>query len=116
MRKWRPLISRNFSCLGVGKRRCPPLLGSTRPRHPRTDTRTPPTPESPLPPHPPQASHLDEAVKGIVCLPPELTDVCQRDLQAGVWMAGDSAALKLRLAQVLGLYAGWSGWGGGGEG
>lgn len=50
-------------------------------------------------------------MKGVMRLSSELADVCQRDLQAGVWVARDTAALKLRLAEVLGLYAEWSGWG-----
>lgn len=58
---------------------------------------------------PHEVSHLDEAMKGIMCLSSQLADVCQRDLQARVWNPGDTAALKLRLAEVLGLYAEWSG-------
>lgn len=45
-----------------------------------------------------QASHLDEAMKGIMCLSSELADVCQRDLQARVRVARDTGALKLRFA------------------
>lgn len=41
---------------------------------------------------------LDEAMKGIMRLSSELADVCQRYLQARVWMARDTGALKLRLA------------------
>lgn len=48
-------------------------------------------------------------MKGIVCLSSELADVRQRDLQARVWNPRDTAALKLRLAEVLSLYAEWSG-------
>lgn len=55
--------------------------------------------------------HLDEAMKGIMRLSSVLADVCQRDLQARVWIARDTGALKLRFAQVLGLYAEWLGWG-----
>lgn len=50
-------------------------------------------------------------MKGVMRLSSELADVRQRDLQARVWVARDTAALKLRLAEVLGLYAEWSGWG-----
>lgn len=42
--------------------------------------------------------HLDEAVKSIMGLSSELADICQRDLQARVWMPRDTGALKLRLA------------------
>lgn len=48
-------------------------------------------------------------MKGVMRLSSELADVRQRDLQARVWVARDTAALKLRLAEVLGLYAEW--WG-----
>ena len=98
MRTWRLLISRNFSCLGFegydvscySAEHCP---------YPRTDTYTPPTmrdhcPARALSLYP----HLDEAVKSIMGLSSELTDVCQRDLQARVWMPRDTGALKLRLA------------------
>lgn len=46
----------------------------------------------------PLSPHLDEAMKGIMRLSSELADVCQRYLQARVWMARDTGALKLRLA------------------
>jgi len=45
-------------------------------------------------------------MKGVMCLSSELADVRQRDLQARVWVARDTAVLKLRLTEVLGLYAG----------
>lgn len=41
--------------------------------------------------------HLDEAVQDIMRLSSELADVCQRDLQARVWIARCTGALKLRL-------------------
>lgn len=44
-----------------------------------------------------QAAHLDEAMKGTVCLSSELADICQRDLRARVWIARDTSALELRL-------------------
>lgn len=74
--------------------------------YPRTDTYTPPTQERTLPPcagrtpplfYPYQTSYLDEVMKGIMRLSSELADICQRDLQARVWIARDTGALKLRL-------------------
>ena len=50
-------------------------------------------------------------MKGIMGFSSELANVCQRDLQARVWVARDTAALRLRLAEVLGLYAEKAGWG-----
>lgn len=41
--------------------------------------------------------YLDEAMEDIMCLSSELADVCQRDLQARVWIARHTGALKLRL-------------------
>ena len=37
-------------------------------------------------------------MKGVMRLSSELADIRQRDLQARVWVARDTGALKLRLA------------------